>query len=131
MDGWLFRFRTQGFIDDPQAVAQRVNDNIGGDALARWLSAALRQSGVEASEPWPEDHGCDFSIARDGKTYLCVCHIEEEGEAKREAGVFLSQSRSLKDRLTGAHKFTPDDPLAALTHDLLAAHPDVTELSRE
>lgn len=121
----LFWFRTSGFVDDPAAVAARVNETIGGDALATWLSGALRKSGVEAGAPFAEDHGYDFSIARDSRNYLCVCHIGEDGEVERDGAVSVTQMRSLKDRLFGARKPLAHDPLADIVFRLLAAHPEI------
>jgi hypothetical protein len=131
MDGWLFWFRTRGFVDDAASIAARVNENIGGEALAGWLSGALRDKGIDASEPWAEDHGYDFSIAAGGRKYLCVCHIEEEGAEERDGAVSLTQIRSMKDRLFGANKVDAGDPLGDTVYQQLAQHAEVSVLRRE
>lgn len=129
-----FEFQTTGFIDSAEERAERVNEHIGSLSLARWLSASLRARGIEASEPWVEDHGSDFSIADGGKTYLCVCFSDDEaaGEvaAPRLAGVSLDQARSLTDRLFGRNRASKDDAIGIIIQELLRAHPEIAQLTR-
>lgn len=129
-----FEFETTGFLDSAKDRAERVNEHIGSMSLARWLSAALRARGFDVSEPWSEDHGCDFSLTANGKSYLCVCLSDDDDatapNVPRRAGVSLDQMRSLKDRLFGHNKASRDDTLAAAVHSLLVTHPDVSQLRR-
>ena len=76
-----FEFETAGFLDSARDRAERVNEHIGSMSLARWLSAALRARGYETSEPWGEDHGCDFSLTQGGKTYICACYSDDDEDA--------------------------------------------------
>lgn len=131
MNGVHFAFVTAAFIDGPGARAERVNEMIGGQALAAWLSGALRAEGLGADEPWPEDHGWDFGIRSGDRTYLCVCSIEDDPSSTREAHVSLALSRSTWDRLKGRNKFEPADPVAATIERLLTGSPDIAELSKE
>lgn len=129
-----FEFETTGFWDTAGERAERVNETIGSMSLARWLSDGLRAHGYDVSEPWGEDHGCDFSIAANGKSYLCVCLSDDDDatapNVPRLAGVSLDQMRSLKDRLFGRNKASRDDTLAAAVHSLLVTHADVSQLRR-
>ena len=109
MNGLHMRFATDDFVDDAGQREQRVNEGIGGAALAKWLSGEAKASGLDASEPWVEDHGWDFSITHGAATYLCVCTIEDTDEPPREAHVSISKSRSMWDRLKGAGKVSKDD----------------------
>ena len=72
-----FTFPTTAFRDTDDDLAQSVNA-IHGRALANWLAAALSRQGCTVSEPWPEDHGWDFSITHAGAVYLCACSIDME-----------------------------------------------------
>lgn len=131
MNGVYFAFVTAAFIDGPDARAERVNEAIGGQALAAWLSSALRSDGLEADQPWPEDHGWDFGIRSGERIYLCVCSIEDDPSSTREAHVSLALSRSAWDRLKGRNKLEPADPVAASIERILAAAPDIAELSKD
>ena len=132
--GAVFWFTTHGFVDDAASVARRVNANIGGEALAIWLSGALRSAGVDAGEPWVEDHGYDFSSTVDGRAYLCTCHYEDDDEVtteERDAAVSVTPVRSLKERLSRGRSSVDDDRLEHAVFGVLAAHPDVRGLRRE
>ncbi|MGE0879129.1 MAG: hypothetical protein AB7L13_19540 [Acidimicrobiia bacterium] len=133
-NGAVFWFTTDAFVDDAASVAKRVNANVGGEALAIWLSGALRSIGIHAGEPWAEDHGYDFSITSDSRAYLCTCHYEDDDEAttaERDAAVSITPVRSLKDRLSRARPNVDDDRLEQAVIGVLAAHPDVRGLRRE
>ena len=62
MNGTVFSFSTSGFVDTDESRAMRPNENVGGDALAQWLSDALKTVGFTVTEPWFEDHGSVFTV---------------------------------------------------------------------
>lgn len=129
-----FEFETAGFLDSAAERAERVNQHIGSMSLARWLSAALRARGLETSEPWGEDHGCDFCITQGGKTYICVCFSDDEEDcdrtAPRRAGVSIDETRRLMDRLLGRNQAATNAAIATAVADLLGHHPEVSRLVR-
>jgi hypothetical protein len=130
MNGAHFTFQTSAFADTPDVLAQNVN-GIAGHSLAAWLSRMLNQAGFAASEPWPEDHGWDFSVAHQEARYLCVCAIEDSGdsgERPRDGHVSVDRMRTLMDRLAGRNKFTADDSVAAAIRTVLAGSSEVSGL---
>ena len=120
-----FAFKTSAFIDTPDKLAENVNE-IHGHALASWVSGALRAAGLDASEPWAEDHGWDFSVAHGGANYLLACSVEEG-----EGGVVLHKARSLMDKLMGRNKLEAGDAVAAAVRAALAGCADVSTLSEQ
>jgi flagellar basal body rod protein FlgF len=113
LSGVHLSFQTSGFQDDADSRAQRINDSVGGHALATWLSDEVRSAGLEASDPWVEDHGWDFSVSADGAKYLCVCSIEDSEAPTRDAHVSIDKHRSFLDRLRGRGKASRDDRVIA------------------
>lgn len=122
----VFEIRTDRFT----ATAPRdgVNEFVGGDELAIWLSAQLRESGFSAVDPWPEDHGWDFAVRHNAGVYLIVCSCEFE-EGPKPATDFLVQvslQRSLLDKLLGRGKMDAGaDPVAAIVREILLAQADM------
>lgn len=122
----VFEIRTERFA----ATAPRggVNDNIGGDELAIWLSAQLREAGLSAVDPWPEDHGWDFAVRHDGGVYLVVCSCEFD-EGPKPATDFLVQvslQRSFMDKLLGRRKLEAvSDPVMTAVREILNAQSDM------
>lgn len=133
MNGAHFTFQTSAFADTSEVLAQNVN-GIAGHSLASWLSRMLNQAGFAASEPWPEDHGWDFSVAHRGARYLCVCAIEDSedngdnGERPRDGHVSVDRMRTLMDRLAGRNKFATDDSVASAISTVLAGSSEVSGL---
>jgi hypothetical protein len=125
MRGWLGEFETEDFIDDAKAVGDRVNEHLNGHSLSVWLSAELAARSVDTTQPWHEDHGCDFEANHDGRRYIVACCITEEGQPIRTASVAVMHTRSLKDRLFGRNVVNQDADIANIVRDALATHPSV------
>jgi len=87
MPSTVLWFATEEFVDSDAQREQRVNEEIGGAALATWLSSELQAKGFRASAPWPEDHGWDFGIKADQGAYSIVCTIEDGTDDERQACV--------------------------------------------
>lgn len=102
---------------------EAVNESIGGDELANWLSARLRESGVDAGEPFAEDHGWDFSVKKNGADYLvsCACEIKAWGTDTPEHVIALTKMRGFMDRMRGRNGFMPDDALKSAIARILAS----------
>ena len=123
MDHSHFCLSVDGFDDDAASRAERVNEEIGGHALAVWLAEALKSRGIATGTPWVEDHGWAFDISCDDRVYLCTCSIDEGEPGPREAHVSIDLRRSLTDRLFGRNHMTTDDAVAAATRDVLTSDP--------
>ncbi len=130
MNGTVFSFTTSGFVDTDDAQTMRPNENVGGDALAQWLSGVLKEAGFKVTETWLEDHGSVFTVTNDGRTYLCACSIEEDGSDPREGHVALELKQGFLDRLRGRNIFDATDALAAAIHKALDHSPAITGLER-
>jgi hypothetical protein len=131
MNGAHFSFTTTAFVDSAEAVAERVNAEIGGHALATWLAGALREAGIQAGEPWVEDHGWDFDIRDGTRLYLCACAIEEDGAASREGHVSVDLHRSMADRLLGRNTLAPDDRVVGRVREILGSAPGIARLAKD
>ena len=131
MNGAHFTFMTSAFVDDEEARALRVNEAVGGHALAGWLAAALRAEGLAAGDPWVEDHGWDFDIRAADRTYLCTCSIEDDEAESRQAHVSVTLSRGAWDRLTGRNRFEVADAVAAAIEGALRRAAEVAGLEKE
>ena len=122
----VFEVRTERFTGT--APRDGVNENIGGDELAIWLSSQLREAGLSAVDPWPEDHGWDFAVRHDGGVYLIVCSCEFD-EGSKPATDFLVQvslQRSFMDKLLGRRKLdAASDPVMTAVREILNAQSDM------
>ncbi|MEZ5853747.1 MAG: hypothetical protein R3D67_02980 [Hyphomicrobiaceae bacterium] len=93
MPSTIIWFATDEFEDTDEDRLARINEEIGGAALAKWLSAELQARGLKASVPWAEDHGWDFDISDEGARYTIVCTIEDAPDGEREACVQIHKGR--------------------------------------
>lgn len=125
-----FKFETTAFEDAPEVRAQNTN-GLRGYELAAWLSTQLKSRGLEASLPFDEDHGWDFSVTHAGSSYLVACSIADEEPGTPEGFVSIGRSKSFKDWLTGRKAFAADDAVVAAIEAVLAGSPDVAKLERE
>lgn len=123
-------FKTSAFIDPPEVLAETVN-GLAGHALADWLSRELKARGLDASAPWSEDHGWDFSVTHGGAKYVCACSLATEDGAPFEGHVAIGKVRSVMDKLRGRNAFDKADPVAAAIHAALAGNADVSSLAVE
>jgi hypothetical protein len=126
-----FEIRTDRF----KGLAPRsgVNDLIGGDELAVWLSGALNEEGFSAVDPWPEDHGWDFAVRHNDDVYLivCSCDFEDFVTPATEFIVQVGKQRSLMDRLLGRRKLAPSaDPVVGAVRSALSSQADMSLLEQ-
>ena len=128
----LFWFDTEEFRDDAASRARWVNENLGGYELATWLSAELCARGVEATEPWEEDHGCDFWVAFEGKNFLCVCCIENDYEEVRLriGHVVIHRMKRLREFFARDDK-TSERKLSVLVADIVASRSALRNIQYE
>jgi hypothetical protein len=129
MDFAQFTFKTDGFQDTAEALAENVN-GFAGRELAVWLARELKARGLDASEVWPEDHGWDFSVAHAGAKYVCACLIED-ADAGREGSAIVNKARSMMDKLLGRNTMAADDPVAGALRAALASSPTIRDLEAQ
>lgn len=94
MPATVLWFDTEEFVDSQAERDERINENIGGAALAKWLASSLRGVGMEVVDPWAEDHGWDFNVAEAVANYTIVCTIEDETGDPRSACVQVHKAGS-------------------------------------
>ncbi|MEZ5815776.1 MAG: hypothetical protein R3D44_01680 [Hyphomicrobiaceae bacterium] len=99
MPSTILWFATDDFEDSDEDRDARINEEIGGAALAKWLSAELQTKGLTASAPWAEDHGWEFDVRDGADTYLIVCTIEDGQDGDREACVQVHKGKPGRDSL--------------------------------
>jgi hypothetical protein len=124
----VFLFRTSRF-KSIAPKANPVNEMIGGEELASWLAASLRDAGFAAVDPWAEDHGWDFTISHENNTYLIVSSrdLDETAETGGTPEYLLQVElhRSFLDRLLGRRQSNREtDPVVAAVRSILAQQHD-------
>jgi hypothetical protein len=104
---------------------EAVNELIGGDETANWIHSELSKRGYEPDEIVPEDHGWDFLVGKDDKTYLIVCSCDFTGLGQVETChvIQVSNRRSLIDKLLGRNKTIGEDPMYVEIRDIVRNHP--------
>lgn len=103
MPSTILWFPTDDFVDTEAERGQRINEDIGGAALAKWLSSELRASGLAVVEPWSEDHGWDFKVTTESGKYMLVCTIEDIANTVRQACVQVHLGWSSRSALDPAN----------------------------
>ena len=129
---YVICFRTARF-DISGETANPINP-IAGQSVLNWLRQELAQHNFQSTEPGTEDWGWYIDVQAGGASYLVGASADaEERAALVEWTVQVHRSRSLRDRLFGANKMTPDDPLATLVERIIRADAaiEVTSVDRE
>jgi hypothetical protein len=108
---------------------------IAGESLLRWLGEQLRESRYSATTPQPEDWGWFIGVEADGASYLVGASGETDDGTPGQVDwtIQIHKHRSLKQKLTGANKLTPDDGLSAAVERLVrqGAGASGVEVARE
>lgn len=127
-----FEIHTTGFIDSDEERHERINEDVGAMSLAIWLVQQLRARGYETSDPWPEDHGSDFSIGNDDKTYVVACNVPSDPDSisARWGTVLIAQDFSFLSWVMRSKHSSQEDPLCAIVAGLLESHPDIVKFER-
>ncbi len=99
MQSAIIWFETDDFVDSDAERRERINETIGGAALAKWLSRETASAGLNAVSPWAEDHGWDFEVKHEGATYLIVCTIEDNDIDGRDACVQVHKVRPAQGKM--------------------------------
>lgn len=106
--------------------ANPVNPIAGFSPLA-WLRERLLALGYQCTDVDAEDWGWYFEVATAAGGYLVGCSADPE-EGGDEIRVQIDTVRSLKDRLTGTHLLSDDDPLSRHIEQLVREDPATSKL---
>jgi hypothetical protein len=103
---------------------------IAGVSVLHWLRETLGD-GYAVSEPDAEDWGWYVDVTRAGAVYLVGASAEANDRGGAHWMIQIHRHRSLKDKLTGANKLSPDDPLTIRIAALLVTDPAIRNLEIE
>jgi hypothetical protein len=123
----IITFKTSIF-DLRKEPRNSINPIWGTSALV-WLKTALAPR-VQLTDPEEEDWGW-YSIATfEGRDYLVGANAfgEPSDPPPLEWLIQIHKQRSLKEKLLGRHRMTPDDPLSSLIRDKLGREPAFSEV---
>ena len=115
---------------DPARETSNPINPIAGEALLAWLAVEIRTHGFEPTDPEPEDWGWYMDVSA-GETSYLVGASGEAGEGTVVRWVIqIHRHRTLWQRLRGAARLAPDDPLVAAVVEVLRAQPDFANVER-
>lgn len=117
-------FRSGSFVPTAEE-AEHGDEVVHGLALARWAASELQAAGIEAGEPFAEDHGAMLAVPGPGRVVV-TCGAVEPG-ADEHVLVVEDVPRRFRKGEPGGPELAQRaaDALGAA----LAAHPDVTDLT--
>src|SRR5262249_56092808 len=102
-----------------------INPCCFGEDFAAWLRERLAERGIQADPPGQEDWGWYLGLSHAGGRYLLgVSGTADESSANENDGgwrIIIDKSRSLGERLRGAGKIAPDDPVVPLLGEILGS----------
>ena len=123
----VLNFRTARF-DVSRETPNQINP-IAGQSVLAWLRQELMKAGYTATEPDTEDWGWYIDVEGNGASYLVGASADAEGtEPDVDWTVQIEKLRSVKDKLLGRNKMTPDDALSALVEKIVRADATIEEL---
>ncbi len=125
-----FTFDTDAFADAPEVVAKHINE-LTGHSLATWLVGALRQRGLEVSDVFEEDHGWDFLIRENRRTFDCACCVLTAASLPNIPSL---PNFALPEGMREGHVIIgfrgSDAPVVATIEQILATAPEISQLER-
>lgn len=125
----VLRFRTARF--DTAGETPNPTNPIFGEALLAWLRDRLGPAHPMPA-PAPEDWGWVSDLAWDGRSYLIGASSEgPEADGRCEWVLQVEKHRSTMEKLTGRAKMDAADPCLRALHALLAAEPEIRDLTLE
>jgi hypothetical protein len=104
----VIRFNT-GKFDVTRERANPINP-IFGESLLSWLKQALEPA-HNIDKPEPEDWGWYAHVLWEGRRFMLGSSASDEEDGEREWVLQVVPQRSLKERLLGHGKVTPEHPL--------------------
>jgi hypothetical protein len=129
MDAIVIRFTTS-FFDVSKERPNDINP-IYGESLLVWLAEKLKGQ-VAVPAPQTEDWGWYVDIDWGGRHYMLGASSDDyEIDGKREWVLQVVKHRTLKERLLGKEKMSPQDECAAHLRQLLEREEAFSEVSVE
>lgn len=129
MDETVVRFTTVLF-DVSKEPPNDINP-IYGESLLIWLAGKLKDK-VSVPKPETEDWGWYVDVEWQGRQYMLGASASDEEEnGRREWVLQIVKHRSLKEKLTGKEKITPDDACVQLLLRTLRAEPAFVDVTIE
>jgi hypothetical protein len=123
----VITFRTSKF-DVSKETPNDINP-IAGESVLQWLREELRRNSVESTSPRTEDWGWYVYLSGPSAKYLLGASADAtEPAASVHWTIQIHRERSLKDKITGANKLTPDDPLSALIERIIRADAAIVDV---
>ena len=127
-----FYFDTDGFQDSEERLKENFNE-VGGFALCELLQSALKGSGFQVEEIFPEDYGWAFDASINEIRYFCSASVDpvdedEQGQFSHFANLNIERKRSFLEKLRGRNKIDLNDPAVKAVHSALDNHTDVQNL---
>ena len=123
----VITFRTSKF-DVSKETPNDINP-IAGESVLRWLSDELNGRSFESTSPRTEDWGWYVYVSGASAKYLLGASADAtEPAASVHWTIQLHKERSLTDKITGANKLTPDDPLSAMIERIIRADPAIADV---
>ncbi len=103
---------------------------IPGTSLLEWLRTHVPEN-LAMSAPEAEDWGWYSQVSWQGRTYMVGACAHESPDGNHEWVLQIDKSRSVKERLLGQAKMSPDDPCFSYFHSLITQEPTFTDISVE
>jgi hypothetical protein len=123
----VITFRTSKF-DISKETPNGINP-IAGESVLQWLREELKGSSYESTSPSTEDWGWYVYVSGASAKYLLGASADAtEPVAKVDWTIQIHKERSLRDKIAGRNKLTPDDPLSALIERIIRAAPAVADV---
>jgi hypothetical protein len=123
----VITFRTSKF-DVSKETPNDINP-IAGESVLQWLCEELEGSSYESTRPSTEDWGWYVYVSGANVKYLVGASADAtEPAASVDWTIQIHKERSLKDKVTGANKLTPDDALSALIERIIRDEPSIADL---
>lgn len=113
-----------------------INPCCFGEDLAEWLRQKLNERGVNTGIPGQEDWGWYLLVRHNANRYFVGVggHRREGAPSDTNTGewrIMIEKRRSLWDRLRGANKITPTEPIISIVETILGEQSDIHNLHRE
>ena len=108
-------------------------NEIGGFTLCELLQSALKSSGFQVEEIFPEDYGWVFNASLGEINYFCSASVDpvdedEPSQFGHFANLNIESERSFFEKLRGRNKIDLNDPAVKAVQSALDNHTDVHDL---
>jgi hypothetical protein len=126
--GVVIRFNSSVF-DLASEPTNPINP-IPGVSILTWLRSRVPAE-FRMTEPNAEDWGWYSNVHCNGRSYLIGASATEESDGNHEWAVQIDAQRSLKEKLLGRGKMSPDDSCALSIEQSLRSQAEFTNVQIE